>query len=98
LLFAALSVADGASLALFVKRAGIEDLPRYYAVTAVANLIVVGAYLWWAESAGAFRTFGVILLGSAAVYALTWLAIRVFGRDDDWYGILFVTREMAFTL
>jgi hypothetical protein len=44
-LFAALTLADGLSLTLFVSRLGSEQMPRYQALAAVFVMLAVGAYL-----------------------------------------------------
>jgi hypothetical protein len=98
LLFCAFSVADGLSQALFVKRVGVGSLPLYYAVTAAANLVLIGGYVLVAERAGGLRMFQLILGVTAAVYAASWLALRWLGGGPGWYGALFVAREIGFTL
>jgi len=98
LLFGAFSVADGVSLALFVKRVGADRLPLYYAITAIANVVLIGGYVWVAERVGGQRMFQAILGGTVAVYATAWAALRWLDGGPAWYGALFVTREIAFTL
>src|SRR5262249_3137636 len=89
--------ADGLSLALFVNRAGAGRLPFYYAATAPAKLVLVGAYVLLAERVGGARVFSAALGGSVAVYAAGWVALRWLGGGGAWYGALFVTREVGYT-
>src|SRR5436190_23658528 len=65
-LFAAFSVADGVSLALFVKRVGAAALPASYAVVAAANLLFIGGYVLLADPLRGPRAFALILLPPAA--------------------------------
>src|SRR4051794_38670943 len=76
LLFAAFSLADGLSVALFVKRVGADALPLSYAFTAAANLVFILGYVFLAERIGGARTFAVILGIAAGVYGATWIAVR----------------------
>src|SRR5437879_980071 len=55
LLFSAFAVADGVSVALFVKQVGAGHLPFVYALTALANLALVGGYVLWTERIGGTR-------------------------------------------
>lgn len=98
LLFGAFAVADGLSQALFVKRVGVASLPLYYGVIAVANLGLIGGYVLVAERAGSLRIFQMILGTAVLVYGLSWLVLRWLGGGPAWYGALFVTREIGFTL
>ncbi|MCI0459514.1 MAG: hypothetical protein L0Z62_21395 [Gemmataceae bacterium] len=98
LVFAALTLADGLSLALFVKKAGSDRLPLAYALTALANLVLIGLYLLAADRVGAVRLFQAILAGSAVAYLAAWAAVRWGGGGEGWYGLLFVSREITFTL
>src|SRR5262249_52592272 len=98
LLFGAFTLADGLSLALFVKQAGAAQLPRSYALTAAANLVLIGGYVLVAERLGGARMFLLILTATAAVYAPAWVALRWRGGGAGWLAALFVTREIAFTL
>src|SRR4051794_40446706 len=97
-LFAAFSVADGVSLALFVKRVGAAALPGSYAVVAAANLLFIGAYVAFADRLGGPRAFALILGPTAAVFAAVWVMVRFAGGREDWFTVLFVAREVAFTL
>src|SRR5205085_7573836 len=97
-LFGAFSLADGLSLALFVERVGAKSLPLYFAFTAAANLVLIGGYVLVAERLGGLRAFQMILLGAVAVFAAAWAPCRWFDGGAAWYGTLFVTREIAFTL
>src|SRR5262249_5986736 len=98
LAFAALTLADGLSLALFVNRAGADRLPLAYGLTALANLLLIGLYLLVADRLGAVRLFQVILGGSAGAYLAAWAAVRFGGGGEGWYVLLFAGREITFTL
>jgi ATP/ADP translocase len=98
LLFGAFTVADGVSLALFVQDVGAGALPSYYAVTAMANVVLIGGYVLVAERLGSLRTFQIILGVCAAIYATVWWAIRFLGPNGWYYGVLFVVREVGYTL
>lgn len=98
LLFATLTIADGLSLSLFVQRVGAAALPRYYALIAVLNLVLVGVYVRYAERRSSLRVLLYITGGCAASFALTWAGITLFGGNGLWYGFLFATREVSYTL
>lgn len=98
LLFGALTLADGVALAMFVRQVGVAELPAAYAMIAVLNLFIMAGYILGAERLGGERTFQLILLGSGAVFALAWFALQRLGGDDEWVGLMFVAREIAFTL
>src|SRR5688572_28380519 len=70
----AFSVADGVSLALFVKRVGADALPACYAAVAAANLLFIGLYVLHADRLGGTRAFALILAPTAAVFAASWAA------------------------
>lgn len=97
-LFMGLTLADGLSLALFVQKLGAARLPGCYALTAVLNLFGVAAYLWSIRSLGSVRVFQGILLGSAGLYLLVWGLVRLLDAGNSWFILLFVGREMAYTL
>jgi len=97
-LFAAFSVADGVALALFVDRVGAAALPSAYAAIAAANLLLIGGYVLLADRLGGPRTFALILAPAAAAVAAGWVALRWADGGTAWYAVLFVTREVAFTL
>jgi ATP/ADP translocase len=97
-LFMGLTLADGLSLSLFVQRVGAAQLPACYALTAVLNLLGIAAYLWGMRSIGSVRIFQGILAGSALLYLLVWSVDRFVSDGGQWYALLFVGREMAYTL
>ena len=98
LLFGAFTVAEGVSLTLFVKEVGAAQLPFYYGITATANVLLVGGYVLAAERLGGLRTFQLILGGSALSYAAVWFAVRFLDAGAWCYGVLFVVREIGYTL
>ena len=98
LLFCAFSVADGVSVALFIKQVGAGHLPFAYSLTAIANLILIGGYVLWTERIGSTRMFYLIVGGSACAYACAWTALRWLNGGEGWYYVLFVTREIGYTL
>lgn len=98
LLFIVLTMADGMSTALFVQRVGAASLPKYYALTAAANLVLIFGYVVYAERIGVRRTFLAILGASTLGYAGVWLAIEPFGGGATFYGLLFAARELSYTL
>ena len=75
--FAAFALADGLALAMFVKHAGSQALPRTYAIVAVANLIVIGLYIAVAERIRAGRVFRMILTGNIVAFGAAWIALRL---------------------
>ena len=98
LLFAAFSLADGLSLALFVETLGSESLPMYYGITAGVNLVLIAVYVLLAERVGPLRMFEVILGAVLITYFAAWLVLPPADGKSQWYGALFVAREVAFTL
>lgn len=98
ILFLGLTLIDGLSLALFVQRVGAAQLPACYALTAVLNLFGVGGYLWGVRNFGSVRIFQGILAGSAALSLLVWGVDRFLSGSSGWYALLFVTREVSYTL
>jgi ATP/ADP translocase len=97
-LFIAFSLADGLALALFVQNVGAGYLPQAFGLVAVANLVVMALYVLLAERSGSVRTFHLILAGNLLVFGSAWLALAFFAEGGAWYGVLFVSREIAFTL
>lgn len=98
LLFAGFSVADAVTLSLFLERVGPAALPFSYALVAVLNLVLIGGYVWFAERLGGAKTFALILGPLALTFAGSWVAIRWSANADEWFTVLFVAREVAFTL
>ena len=72
ILFSALTLSDGLSLALFVQRVGVGHLPFAYGAIAVLNLAAVVFYFFRAENAGSTRVFFHILLSTFATFFMAW--------------------------
>lgn len=98
LLFAMMNVADGLSLSLFVHRVGSAQLPFYYGLTAVVNLVLLWLYMRSVDKLTNMTLFKIILGGSLLVFLLAWLVIQYADGGSGWYGSLFVSREITFTL
>ena len=97
-LFAALTLADGLSLALFVARVGADQLPRFQALSAVCVMLSVGWYLRTADRSGSDRVFVGILIGPLLLFALIWAGLACGLLDERCLGLLFLGRELAFAL
>lgn len=97
-LFAALALADGLTLALFVRRVGARELPLFLAVAAAAVLPAMLIYLRIAQRLAAPRLFAVVLALPAAVFACVWLGIRLDLLPTRGLGVLLLGRELAFAL
>ena len=98
MLFAALTLGDGLSIALFVSRVGAEALPGWYGRAAPATALAMTVYLralWRVDPA---RVFQVILWGGVGVLGVVWVGASGGGGGSFWFGLLFVTREILFTL
>lgn len=96
-LFAALTLADGFSLALFIQRVGAGRLPAAYAAIAVLNLAAVAIYLA-AGRAGAERVFYYVIGFDVLVYTAGWAVVRFTGLDALGYAAFFIAREIYLTL
>ena len=96
-LFTGLTLADGVSVALFASRIGIQRMPAWYAVTAVCTLVVISLYVTQANRASSPRMFGWILAVTALMFLSSWAGYHWRG-DLAPLGMLFVTRELVFTL
>src|SRR5207247_10060363 len=55
-------------------------------------------YVLVAERLGSLRTFQVILGSSAALCAAVWCGVRYLDAGTWCYGVLFVVREVGYTL
>jgi hypothetical protein len=97
-LFAALTLADGLSLALFVARLGAAELPRYQALSAVCVMLSVGWYLHAAGGRDRRRTFAMILLAPLVMFVGVWGGLLLQMRPEPVLGLLFLARELAFAL
>ena len=98
LLFAALTLADGLSLTLFVQRAGAARLPLYYGLSAVGMAVAAGLYMSYAGRFSGGRVFHVILAGPSLLFLLIWLAVGTGQGDVRLLGLLFLGREIAMSL
>src|SRR5882757_9828003 len=85
LLFAAFVLADGLSLALYVKHVGGRSLPQAYGAVAVANITVIGIYIVWAERFRAATVFRIILLGIIVGFGVAWLGLLAVALGTHWY-------------
>lgn len=97
LLFVALTMADAISVTLLASRIGASALPKWYSLTAIANLVLIGAYLTRAARTDSGLVFGWILGTVAALWAIAWAAAQVHDGLVP-LGMLFVTREVALTM
>lgn len=97
-LFAALTLADGLSLAMFVARVGADRLPRFQALAAVCVMLSIGWYLRTADRAGGDRVFTGILAGPMLLFLLVWVGLGCGVFEERLLGILFLGRELAFAL
>lgn len=97
-LFAALTLADGLSLALFVARLGADQLPRFWALSAVCVMLAVGWYLHAADRPGSQRTFQLILFAPLVLFVGVWAGLATRCCDERSLGLLFLGRELAFAL
>jgi ATP/ADP translocase len=98
ILFAAFALADGLSLTMFVTHVGARSLPLAYGAVAVANIVVIGIYIAWAEQLRAATVFRVLLVGIMLAFGAAWLGLHTVAVGTQWYGVLFVCREIAFVL
>src|SRR5262245_28645225 len=97
-LFSALSLADGLSVALFVPIVGAARLPFAYGCVAVANLVLMSGYVSLADRIGSVRLFGLILGATALVFATVWVLLATAPRSALGCIVLFAGREISFTL
>ncbi len=92
------ALADVMSQSLVVQRVGVQALPSYYAAIAIGNLLVVSLYIIYAHRMSGVFVFQSILVGCMVAYLFAYLGLRYLGRYDSFYGTLFVSRDIAFTL
>ncbi|REK15788.1 MAG: hypothetical protein DWQ37_08190 [Planctomycetota bacterium] len=97
-LFAALTLADGLSLAMFVARLGADELPRFQALSAACVMLSVGWYLHAAGRKDQKRLFVVILLGPLLLFLAIWAGLACNVLAGRALGLLFLGRELAFAL
>lgn len=97
LIFATLTLADGLSISMLVKRVGAESLPYAYAAVAVANLVAIGLYVRTVERVSGTRMLqGILTLTGGSLIVLWWLIHTK--PEAPWYGVVFTVREVAYTL
>ncbi len=97
LLFVALTMADAIAVTLLASRIGASALPQWYSLTAIANLVLIGAYLTRAARTDSGLVFGWILGTVATLWMLAWAAAQLHDGIIP-LGMLFVTREVALTM
>jgi len=98
ILFAALSLLDGLSLALFVKQVGAERLPLVYLAAAGLVFLAVVIYIARAEAHDTATVFAWILLVPAVVLLAAWIALARGGSRFEWLGAVFICREVGMTM
>ena len=98
LLFGALTIAEGLSMALFVQRVGARELPLWYGAMAVANLVLVGGYVAIADRFSSSTLFRVIVGGCGLVFVGVWALLQAHSASNALLGTLFASREIAYTL
>lgn len=98
LLFAALTLADGLSVSLFVQDVGSGSLPLAYALIALLNFMLVGWYFFSAPTASSQGVFLVILGGMLLAFLGSWCIAHYLQVDPIAYGLLFIAREIALTM
>ncbi len=98
MLFAGLTLADGLALTLVVARIGAGELPRLQALSAACVMVSVGWYLRAAPRRGADQVFVGLLVGPALLFAFLWLGLTCNVLNARWLGLLFLGRELVFTL
>jgi ATP:ADP antiporter, AAA family len=99
MVFAMLSVGDGMSLSLFVHKVGVHQLPLYYGITAVCNLLLIWVYIQNVGRISNYDYFKYILYFSVISFLAAWLKISWgSGGNVESYGAFFIFRELSFTL
>jgi hypothetical protein len=97
-LFTALSLLDGLSLALFVQRVGAAGLPTVSAAAAGLTLTAVLAYMTWAERFDTGTVFTAILVPPMLVLLVAWGMLAPGGEHSGWLAVVFVCREVTMTM
>jgi hypothetical protein len=95
-IFCALTALDGVAVSLFVKRVGAAELPRYFGVVALGNLVAVGLYVLFADRFSSVRVFVGLAIGLSLACIGSWW---VFGGDTQRlgaapHGLLYAMREV----
>ena len=97
-LFAALTLADGLSLTLFVTRVGADQLPKYFAMSAACVVLAMAWYLRRAERCSESSMFLGILTGPLVLFLAIWIGLQTQLLSAQQLGLLFVGREVASAL
>jgi hypothetical protein len=97
-LFAALTLADGLSLALVVARSGAGQLPRLQAISAFFVMLAVGGYLHAANRLQSERIFLGILGGPMILFVSIGIGLACGVLESPGMGLLFLGREVLFVL
>lgn len=98
LLFAALTLADGLSLALFVQEVGAKYLPAVYALVAMLNAAFVAWYFFRAFDQPGDYVFNVIIGGCFGMFLVSWVSAQYFESTTFSYSLLYVAREIGSTM
>ena len=98
LLFTMLSLGDGMSITLFVKRVGADQLPNYYWITALLNFALIVVYMALAGVWSNAKLFHWIVFGSIFSFLVAWITVMLFPIDVRAFGLFFISRELSFTL
>lgn len=97
-LFAALTLADGLSLTLFVARVGADRLPFYLAGSALCVTTAMLCYLKFAERFAASRLFIGVLAVGLLLFLGVWIGLQSQFLAARHMGLLFLAREVASAL
>ncbi len=97
-LFAALTLADGLSLSLFVTRVGAASLPSYQAIAALCVMLSVGWYLRTARRHDGRHVFLAILGAASILFTAVWIGLNWTAIEAHVLGLLFIGRELAYAL
>ncbi|MBY0449783.1 MAG: hypothetical protein K2X01_04070 [Cyanobacteria bacterium] len=98
LLFTMLSLGDGMSITLFVKRVGADQLPNYYWITALLNFALMLIYMALAGVWSNAKLFHWIVFGSVFSFLVAWITVMLYPNDVRAFGLFFISRELSFTL
>ena len=94
--FAALTAFDGVAVSLFVKRVGVDALPRTFGLVALANLVAVGLYVLFAERFSNVRVFVGLALGTSLSCLGAWAFLSGDApiADPRPYTFMYAAREV----
>ena len=93
-IFSALTLLDGVAISMFVKRVGAEELPQYFGVIAIANLVAVGLYVPFAERFSSVRVFVGLAAGLSLSCLGAWWCLTDESASTAFYGSLYAAREV----